>query len=124
MSKERLIYIVDDDAMYTEMLKDHLSKDPRNKVVAFSTGEACLKSMFEEPAYVVLDYNLNQVEKEARNGLEILEQIRKQDKGVRVIMLSSQERYGVALQTISKGAEQYVVKDTSAFDKIDEIIGA
>ena len=122
MSNERLIFIVDDDVMYTQMLLDHLSGDQRNKVSAFSTGEECLKKLHESPSIIILDYNLNLVEKDAKNGLEILEQIKKINKEAKIIMLSSQERYGVALQTISKGAEQYVVKDTSAFDKINAII--
>jgi hypothetical protein len=37
-------------------------------------------------------------------------------------MLSSQERYGVALQSIQKGAENYVVKDQDAFEKIISLI--
>jgi DNA-binding NarL/FixJ family response regulator len=37
-------------------------------------------------------------------------------------MLSSQERYAIALQTIQKGAEQYVMKDEEAFGKIASII--
>ncbi len=37
-------------------------------------------------------------------------------------MLSSQERYSIAAQTISKGAEQYVIKDDNAFDNIDKIL--
>jgi len=122
MANERLIFVVDDDVMYTQMLEDHLSSDPSNKVRCFSTGEECLSHLHEGPAYIILDYNLNQVSREAKNGLEILEQIRKQDNKVKIVMLSGQERYGVALQTISKGAEQYVVKDKSAFEKISKLI--
>ena len=37
-------------------------------------------------------------------------------------MLSSQDAYGTALQTIRKGAEDYVIKDEDAFEKIVSII--
>ncbi len=37
-------------------------------------------------------------------------------------MLSSQSQYGKALQTIIKGALEYVVKDDAAFKKIDRIL--
>ena len=122
MANERVIFIVDDDHLYSQMLVDHLSVDPVNVVKAFTTGEACLEKLFESPDFIILDYHLNMVDKKARNGLEILEQIRKANQQAKVIMLSSQERYGVALQTISKGAEQYIVKDKLAFQKIDQII--
>ena len=39
-----------------------------------------------------------------------------------VIMLSSQDNYGKAVQTIIKGALEYVVKDDLAFERIDRII--
>ena len=54
--------------------------------------------------------------------LEILQQIKKADKKICVIMLSSQSQYGKALQTIIKGALEYVVKDDAAFKKIDRIL--
>ena len=122
MSVNRLIFIVDDDDMYSEMLFTHLSIDPRNTIMKYSTGEDCLKNIYNDPDIVILDYNLNMVHKDAANGMQILEQIKKQNSKVKVIMLSSQKQYGVALRTISKGAEQYVVKDERAFKTIDEII--
>ena len=39
-------------------------------------------------------------------------------------MLSSQERYVVAMQTIQKGAEQYLIKDKDAFEKIAAIVNS
>ena len=39
-----------------------------------------------------------------------------------LIMLSSQERIGIAMQTIQKGAEQYVIKDEDSFEKIATMI--
>ena len=56
--------------------------------------------------------------------MEILQAIKKESPGTHVIMLSSQERYGVAMQTLIKGAEQYVIKDESAFEKIADMIAA
>ncbi len=39
-------------------------------------------------------------------------------------MLSSQVKYAVALKTIQKSAEKYVLKDEEAFEKIAKMIGA
>ncbi len=39
-------------------------------------------------------------------------------------MLSSQAQYGMALQTIVKGALEYVVKDNDAFKRIDAILAS
>lgn len=120
--KHKHIFVVDDDEMFSAMIKDHLEQNPQNKVKVFHTGEECLKNLFENPDIVILDYYLNDVSKEAADGLEVLTEIKKQHEFIHVIMLSSQERYGVALQSISKGAEQYVIKDKNAFKKLDEIM--
>lgn len=117
------IFIVDDDVMMTEALTDYLTSRTSHEVSVFHTGEECLKQLDEHPDFVILDYYLNSVQKDAANGMEILQIIRKNYPKIHVIMLSSQERYGIALQTISRGAEQYVIKDVDSFEKIEEIIG-
>ena len=60
--------------------------------------------------------------KDALDGLEILKVIRKHAPKTRVIMLSSQEKYGVAITTVMKGAEHYVIKDEDAFEKVAQLI--
>lgn len=118
----RNIFVIDDNEMFAQMLSDHLSSNPMFKITVFKTGEDCLKNLYQNPDIVILDYYLNDVSKEAADGLEILTEIKKNKESIHVIMLSSQERYGIALQSISKGAEQYVIKDDDAFSKIDAII--
>lgn len=121
-TKPQKIFIVDDDEMLSEALKDFLTRKNPHQVHCYKTGEECLRNLSENPNIIILDYNLNSVEKDAANGMEILQVIKKTMPFVHVIMLSSQERYGVALQTIQKGAEQYVVKDESAFEKIEAMV--
>lgn len=122
--EQKKVFIVDDNEMFAQMLNDHLSNNPKLKVSVFHTGEDCLNNLYMDPNIVILDYFLNDVMKEAADGLEILTELKKHDNSIHVIMLSSQEHYGVALQTIAKGAIQYVIKDDDAFGKIDEIISA
>lgn len=124
MQQPKKIFIVDDDIMQTEALADYLTRKTAHKIQVFHTGEECLSRLSEHPDIIILDYYLNTIQKDAANGMEILTAIRKQDKHIHVIMLSSQERYGIALQTIQKGAEQYVIKDIDSFQKIEEMIEA
>lgn len=116
------IFIVDDDEMLTMMLEDHLSQNRNYKVQSFATGEACLEELGQEPDVVILDFNLDSVEPYAKNGLEILKQIKQGHQGVQVIMYSSQKQYGKALQTIGEGAVEYIIKDKDAFGKISHIL--
>ena len=76
----------------------------------------------EEPDAVVLDYYLNSKEKDAANGIDILKEIKKRNKAIPVIILSSQESYGTAAQTIRYGAVHYVIKSQDAFEEIFRLI--
>lgn len=116
------IFVVEDNEMMAMALEDYLTRETMHEVVLFGTGEDCLKQLRQQPDVVILDYNLNSENKDAKNGMQILEEIKRINKYIHVIMLSSQDAYGTALQTIRKGAEEYVIKDEDAFSKIVSII--
>jgi two-component system, OmpR family, response regulator len=117
------VFIVDDEPLLSEMLTDYLLGHNPNLVIrSFLTGEACLKNLYEKPAIVILDYHLNSRELDAANGLEILKEIKRKYKTTPVIMLSSQESYSKASQTIGYGAIHYVIKGQEAFEKIQKLI--
>ncbi len=116
------IFIVDDDEMLTELLSDYLTRDINHNISVFHTGEDFLEHISEKPDVVILDFYLNTVNKDAANGLEILEAIGEYVHNTRIIMLSSQESYMTAAKTIQKGAIQYIVKDEEAFQKIADSI--
>ena len=83
-----------------------------------------MQSLDEQPDAVVLDYYLNSKEKNAANGIDILKEIKRRDKAIPVIMLSSQKSYATASQTIMYGAMHYVIKGQDAFDEIFQLIKA
>ena len=118
----RKIFIVDDEPLLTQALKDYLTREVPHQISIFNTGEECLKRLHEKPDVVILDYYLNSVQKDAANGLEILQTIRKYHPSIHVIMLSSQDKYSTAFESIQKGAEQYVIKGEDAFHEVEELI--
>jgi len=115
------IFVVDDDEMMALALEDYLTRNTLHEIHLFTTGEECIRNLRLQPDVIVLDYNLNSVQKEAANGMKILEAIKKLNKQIPVILFSSQDAYSVALQSINKGATQYVIKDENAFEKIAAI---
>ncbi len=117
----RKIFVVDDDEMLSMALEDYIARKTQHEVFLFNTGEECLEHLVEQPDIIILDYNLNSVKKDAADGLIILEAIKKADDHVKVVMLSSQEASWIIVQTKKMGAEQYVVKDEFAFEKIVSI---
>jgi len=119
---KKKIFVVDDDPMFCTMLSDHLEDQGLYEVATFGTGEECFQRLGEKPDAIILDYYLDNNVPGAKNGLEILRQIHKTDPEQKVIMLSSQEHYGVALQTIASGAVSYVIKDLKSFEEIDALL--
>lgn len=119
------IFIVDDEPLLSEMLADYLKGQYAGfRIQSFLTGESCLKSLDERPDVIVLDYYLNSKEKDAANGIDILKNIKNRYRSIPVIMLSSQENYVTAAQTIMYGAVHYVIKGQDAFDEIFQLIKA
>jgi len=116
------VFVVDDDEMLSMALEDYLTRKTMHEVQVYRTGEECLAHLREQPDVVILDFHLNSESKDAADGMQVLQAIKKINKYIHVIMLSSQEAYGTALQTISKGAEEYVIKDEGAFEKVVAII--
>jgi DNA-binding NarL/FixJ family response regulator len=121
MSKQKL-FIIEDDPVFSEMLKDFILSKSRWEVFNFSCGEDCLKQIHLGPDVVIIDYNLDCDNNGALNGMETLVEIKKSQPLAHCVFLSGQESYGVALQTISHGAENYIQKDESAFEELGKIL--
>lgn len=120
---KKKLFLVDDDNMFLTMLSDHLEALDLYDISAFGTGEACLDQLGQRPDVIVLDYYLDSAIPGSLNGMEILKRIKSADPDQKVVMLSSQEHYGVALQTIAKGALYYVIKDNQSFGEIEKLLG-
>lgn len=116
------LFLVDDDAVFLKSLEfqflDHADFD----IETFPTGELCLASISKKPDVVILDFHLNGIDKTAINGLETLDEIKKIDNDIPVIILSSQDKIDVAVQCIHHNAFDYVVKSETAFVRLQKII--
>jgi len=121
MSRKK-VFIVDDEPMFSELLSDFLASKDKYDTQCFATGEDCVAAIDQHPDIILLDYSLNAKNETAENGLQILERIKKLDKLPKVIILSGQESYGIALQTISKGAISYFIKDKNMFDELSTLL--
>jgi two-component system, OmpR family, response regulator len=116
------IFVVDDDLMVTESMKDYLSVNGAHNVTVFSTGEDCLAHLDENPDIIILDYYLNSVKEGAADGMEILQFIKLNYPQIRIIMLSGLEQHKTVEQTVQQGAEKFIYKDQDAFNKIAEVV--
>jgi len=124
-SKRTLVYLVDDDEMYLKTAVHTLSQNRSFDIKSFTSGEKALaaaKASKRKPHVIVLDYFLNSEDSNAISGLEILKQVKQTKLESEVIMLSGQENIDVAVNSLKYGAYDYVVKNKSAFIRVQNDI--
>lgn len=120
--KDVNIFIVDDDKMQCELLKDYLLKNHNYRIDVFHTGEECIKHLNEDPEIIFLDYNLSSEDKSAKNGVQILRSIKQKHTNAEVVMFTSQDKIEVAIDTLTHGAFDYILKNESAFHRADNVV--
>ncbi|MCK9402225.1 MAG: response regulator [Chitinophagaceae bacterium] len=123
MKKNRIkVFLVDDDKLFLKSLEIEFIEDDKYIIETFETGESCLKSMEHKPDIIILDYQLDGIDKTAMNGIAILDKIKAYDAEIPVIMLSSQDKIEVAVNCMHHKAIDYVVKSETAFMRLQKII--
>jgi len=120
--KKILLYLVDDDALFLKSLEIEFSDNTESEIKTFTTGELCLERISQNPDVVILDYHLNSIDKNAINGLETLDSIKKINPLIPVIMLSSQDKIEVAVNCMRHQAFDYIVKSETAFIRLQKAI--
>lgn len=100
------IFIVEDDPLYSELLKYHLSMNPDFLIEVFQSGRECLNNLYKKPAIISVDYSLPDM-----SGKELLEKIRRSLPEAGIIIVSGQKDISTAVELLKEGAFDYIVKD-------------
>ena len=122
VQEKRFVFLIDDEPIQNEMLKDFLADRFLSHIKTFDNGEEAMKEMHLGPEVIVLDYHLNAHDKSAKNGVEVLKMIKDNYPKVEVIMLSGQDKIEVAVESMKYGAYDYVLKGETAFSRIENIM--
>lgn len=124
MSRESKIniFLVDDDAVFLTLLAIEFRQFPAFRVETYPTGELCLAQLSQDPDMIILDYHLDGIDKNAMNGLAVLDAVKAFDANIPVIMLSAQDQIEVAINCMHHHALDYVVKSETAFMRLQKII--
>lgn len=117
----RVVFVIDDDPLQLQMMKDHLNSKFVLEMYEFSSGEAALSKLHLRPEVIILDYHLQAIGKPDENGIDILKQIKSKLPLSQVIMMSGQDKIGVSVDCMKYGAYDYIVKGESAFARIENI---
>lgn len=107
-----LVFIVEDNEVYAEMIQYNVQKRNFETEIYYS-GEACIKNLYKNPDIIILDYMLDKI-----NGLDVLKQVKAINPDIHVIFLSGQDDLNVGIDSLKYGAFDYVLKDAVAFDNV------
>lgn len=120
--EEKLIFIVDDDKVILNLLEYTFKSLSGFEVRTFNSGEDCIRNMGLNPDLVVLDHMFYLQGNNLMSGLETLKELRKIDKDIPVIILSSQEDKLLIREFIQNGASKYIPKEDYFIDTLVESV--
>lgn len=122
-NKTNKIAVVEDDKMIGNIIAWELDQNPDNEIELFTSGEELLEQDEFKPDLVILDYQLNGIDKYAVDGLQILKEL---EADTPTIVMSAQTDIKVAVDCIRNGACNYIVKDdllaTNITKSVNEVL--
>lgn len=107
------IFVVEDDPMYQRMVKYVMELNPDHEVHIFATGGECIENLHLKPSIISLDYSLPDM-----TGTEVLEKVKRYNKEISVIILSSQQDVSTAVKLLKEGAYDYITKDNETKERL------
>lgn len=99
------VLLVDDEEDIIEVIQDRLEAYGFTVVTAGNGLEALKKLSMEKFDGVFLDVKMPEM-----GGIEALEEIRKKDRKIPVIIITSSSTREAAIEAMAKGANEYVLK--------------
>lgn len=111
------IIITEDDYWYAEFIKHAISLTGDYNIQIVVTAEQLMKKLNTQPDIVTLDFNLPDAK-----GEKVLEQIKVKCPESKVVIISGQEDVQIAVNLMSKGAFDYVVKNDESRNRIFQIM--
>jgi two-component system response regulator AtoC len=101
----RRVLLVDDEEDIVEVIQDRLEAYGFTVTTAGTGLEALQKLSVEKFDGIFLDVKMPEM-----GGIEALEEIRKTDKQIPVIIITASSTRDAAIEAIAKGANEYVLK--------------
>ena len=110
IDKKIIIFVIDDQEVYLELLAEKLSKHTNFSVMKFSTGEEALSYVGLKPDLLIIDYHLDGFVTSAKNGYEIASLFKAELPNVEVVIISSDHKLSF-LSALDQPDQKMMFKD-------------
>ncbi|MDA2937280.1 response regulator [Acidobacteria bacterium AH-259-A15] len=110
------VLVVDDEPAVVKTLETFLKRKGCSVVTAFDGNDALQKVRLENPQVVLLDIRMP-----AKNGLEVLPEIKEMNKDVGVIMVTGVQDKEIGQRALELGAFDYIIKPFS-YEYLEKVL--
>jgi DNA-binding NtrC family response regulator len=125
METHRLnIFILNDNLEVAGKLRRYLKKrfgDLLN-ISLFLNSRTCINMIYGQVDLVVVDDYLYQRGSRGMSGLEVLKKIKDKSPSTEVVILTSDENVGLAVEAMKRGAKDYIINRTGAWQRLQHMI--
>jgi len=111
--KRFLVFVVEDNQWYNQLLVHTLSLNPDYQVHNFHSGKECLDNLNKGPDVITLDYRLPDM-----TGIDVLKRIKNLNPDTQVIMISEQADITVVVDLLKEGAYDYIIKTNDIRERL------
>jgi two-component system response regulator RegA len=115
LNEQASLLLVDDDAVFCQVLCRALEKRGYTVTVAHNVEQAMPLAQANPPEYAVVDLKMD-----GASGLTLVQALHELDPATRIVVLTGYASIATAVEAIKLGATQYLAKPANA----DEIVAA
>ena len=109
--------IVDDDEVFSRVLKRSLTKYEYQVHIAHDNDQALQSAEQYLPDYIILDLNIGQ-----NNGIELITPLLARAPNAKILMLTGYASIATAVEAIKRGACNYLCKPADADDVLAALL--
>ena len=117
---DKLIFFVDDDPMFINLLEYTFKCMNRYTVKTFYNGDACIKCMDLNPDLVIVDYFLESAD--SMTGLDVMKKIQETHPFTPVVFLSGNDDTAIINEALAIGAKKYILKNGYFIDNLKKCV--
>lgn len=124
ISKQNLVFVVDDNKVYRELIGAKIEKLPNVQVKVFESAEEALKEQCEQPKLILLDLYLDGENPNALSGHKAIEKFLAVDHPPKIILISGEHNYELLKEYTSYRNLDHVLKSELIQNVLEQKISA
>lgn len=111
------VFVIEDNELYSKLIEKQLKDRTDYQVFVFLTVESMLDEVKSgnKPHLVITDYYLGHL---IKNALQLVDEMKQIDSSIPIVVMTSQSDLKLAVNVLKNGAFDFIVKDSSAFEKL------